>query len=1133
MALTSQEQELMSYASDLHQQTITHDITRGKNYVSSKGKSISALKITPICNKTGWSADFDVTAMSCSPFTDILEEVGPISLFKGGQLVDFERGTTEVISVCFANVQRKLEDDDYKEFLKRNTRIHVTTKGLLALLVPGKEGWHYEACFAAGVIRPADELGEDHEYIMFKYSPSEERKATIKFYRSDIPADRIEELNDLMTCGTADEYKGKTKPMNKVVKKVARYSLMDPGGIWKYFDIKKYGAVIYLGKMGGDQERTDGGAKLSAELVADLMNISVECATGQFYQTRCYTAKTADTVETQWDLKMFVDIVCRDYDTEVLHFDTFEELAEVADNIKGKIAWVGNPDRIGIFSDLQGFKAVPRKTTPAGVKNLGFLDAGRNGQAHTNRQLLQFTQEYPGFKKLLIKLGTRHVHNRMRNIFRSHNYINGVSFNVDKMYVANVLPQISGETLKQGYLSRGIEKGLVSSLNRAIHDVHFDLDGVYLRGTGAYENWTCVHESQFLHDDEVFVNQKKFWGQKVAVCRNPRSYSCETFICNKIPSLYEIVKRIASSDCTVQEKIYYTRRYAMTSLNVVVTPGSSNFKDKTGGSDFDYDGFIVIRDPEFIEMLESKPAFSVNIYKDASSPEEIKCPESTIEMVQKAFQFNQCSGNKGVGNMAIENSKVQTLLNCTEPKIKEDAYRYFVKLMLGDEINDTGKKYYKRQYTEDCVIGENDVLRNVAEFKSSKMDMQVVTDFLEDMSVACVSIIGRIIDAAKDGSVVTDPFDIGDSCVLDSFAQLSRAMNDHGMPFAYIGWDKKNKEFTAVYEKGSFVKSRDEYKKFFLSDPIYECQVEIIKWAVKRINWHRKHNMPDIQERTRDKEWKNSLRGVMSSLKELDKTSSDAQRSRTVSNRDSQAVGEKAANICRPYIANMARMILTHAGVSDDKRFEAAMSINDLAEGSSFAYNNLKEESLYYAMGLKGATSIIRETVIPVCDEPSLIPQTFVNGRSPYFLCTTYRFNGVYAVKEEDGRYFIETDLKELVQIPSFDDRIILRLKTHKGEYDELIPFISEQGKYQFYIHSFLADPSSPDSIRMIDTETGEDTEFCRIRMGNDSWSAVMHHLIIHINDVIHETFQKDLNTGATQEIDACIALCSVTGKKD
>lgn len=1060
--------------------------------------------------------------------------IGECCLMDGVMLTEVPYGTRDIVTVTF-----KLKDELLtRTFLERNTVIGIAD-GVIVMETVSDAGFQTEAVFLGGKANRVIHSDTMESYTMVSVIPSQGRKCTATYCRTDL-VEKYESVIEQLTNGTASKYVGVPNDIKDIVKAGARFMLICIGGFLSDFSLEKHGCTIYLGKCGGKQQRTDGGSKISDRIIAEKYDIGLAQARSQFLQMRNFkTSKVSAVCEMESQIKEFVHMLASDLDTEIVYVDSFADIDETA--MKGKIVHVGNPERFSFFSDLNGFKNIPKTTD--GENDFMVLDMGKESSGHSNLQFLQYTQDYPGYVDLIAKIGKKDVRKKLSRLtgrtkrfnhetgttdVSLRKYISGLDINLENIYAPNLITQVSPEVFFQGYMRGAIEKAIVSSINTATHKMHFDIDAIYMRGATSPENWSCKYESRFLREGEVYINNAEYWRKQCIVRRNPCSAPVEYYEA-EIPSLFTIVDRIEESEATEREKRYYETFYAQISPNAVLTTGSEEFKDKTGGSDFDFDGFAVIFDEAIIAMTKSKPSFRVGIAKSKAKAGSIVC-DSITEIMQQAFIRMLTTGNKSIPDLAIEDSKVQTLLNLEDEKLKREIYRAMLERMLGPDYDAVEDKdalqSYRQVYTGECSIGESDVLARVQELKRTPKDLFGVDEFLRDATVMNVSIIGRTIDAAKTGDVVTDPFGNSLDIVHQMFRDVDRKTR---MGNAHIEWDENKKEFVAVCKKENYTVQHGDVTHYYVIDNIYRAQVEIITYAVRCINRLRKLAMPTQESVAALKETKKRLSCALS-LKELDKASSDMHRINLVSGLDSKAVGKKAINFVKPYISGFARALLDASGIEKEKRFEAAMAINDVYKGSSFAYTAMKEEAILYALNLPNACRTIRERVLPLRNEFLEKRQVFVKGRSRQFVCTSYRFEGTFDVQYEDSfGYFFEIDVADIITIPDATDKALFRIHTDDAGYERMMTYYLKKDAYTFFITTKLGEKKHPDMLWAHENETGNDYQLCPLQLASERITACMNRMAFSIDDVIRESFIKQ-SDDSFRTISSTSILCDRIG---
>lgn len=1105
--------------------------------LASRGSQFQVPLIELCSNaKLGWHFMQRLTSHPEDPACmQALYEVGACCGMNGLSYEEYE-GTKNIVNIA---LRTKVDKKVLPEFLRKNSKV-IIGDGFMVLRVPDKREWREEMIFLNGSAQnvPNKEEHEGVEYTLISSVPSQMRRLTATYCKSEL-VPKFEACFEKLTAGTASNLLNHEEEIKNVVKSVAKYFLLMVPGIRKDFDLTEYGCAIYLGKFGGSQERCDGAAKVSDAVIADKLNVGRAEARSLFCQMRNFkTSKVAAIVEPLEQISRFEGVASKVLGCKIIYVERFEDIwqdGRIKDGYDGNIIHVGNPNRCDFLSDLNGFKHVPKITDAE--ESFMILDMGKDSNGHSNLQFLQYNQDYPDFENILVRLGIKDVKHRIRTMIRKRDYISGLDINMERIYAPNLIAQLTPEVFKQSYLKNAVEKAIVMSLNKTIHRMHFAIDGSYLRGTAGPEFW--IDNVHFLQEGEIFINNARYWTKHTVVLRNPRSAHCERYSADVV-SLWTILERILAADISDSEKIYYARWYSNISRNVLVCTGSDEFKDKNGGADFDFDGYAVIFDPTIIAMLESKPSYQVKIPKDKSSAGRVFCTRLQ-EVVQEGFIRTLTTGNKRVDEVAIENSKVQTLKfyeqrHDDEPS-KEEVYREVRSRMDANPKFGEQLDKYVPLFDKPCEIGE-------AEVKKSKELLSMAPDtaedfrrYLEDVSVQFIAIIGRIIDSAKTGESVTDPFNwIDEKDVehngLSTIHQMFRANNpETKRPFACIVWNEAKLCFDAEIREHSFSVVRKNNDKevrtdYYLADAIYRAQCRIVRWAVRLINGLRKRVQTTSEQMSIHKQY--AAMPCISSMKELDLASSDMSQISTVSNIDSKAVGEKSIAIAQPYISDMARMYMDVAGVPKEERFLVATAVKDIDTVSSFSYNFLKEEAIRYAMTLPGAIHTLRERVLPLRKKAFYSArQHFVDGRSEDFVCTSYKFNGDFVLLKHVDGWFFETNLEEMIELPEPTGKLLFRaVSVTEDRVRELNQKLVNKGDYRWKIETYfpLCDARHPDALYTIDKD-GKKEFVCRLKLASDRYSGVVNNWYVEIDDVINERFSKNRN-GKTTTIQSLSFLC-------
>ena len=464
-------------------------------------------------------------------------------------------------------------------------------------------------------------------------------------------------------------------------------------------------------------------------------------------------------------------------------------------------------------------------------------------------------------------------------------------------------------------------------------------------------------------------------------------------------------------------------------------------------------------------MLKTKPCFSVGI--STSDPGKTVNVSDVVGMIQDSFIFVASSANQGVGECAIDNSKVQSIL-------LDD---FLVSDFAREIDRPRGSVPYARVCTDTVDVDDAFVIGLRDRYLSSDRSIESTRAFLEDMSICNVSVMGRIIDAAKTGDMVTNPFVIDGVNVLERYRQKSR-------------------EWKGIVRDGGFGVDTNFFARrgtILVSDPIYRLQLRIGERICRLLNRY------TTGVRSVDVAMKKRLRAGLSSLKELDFVTSDLSRVNIVSDLDSRSMGMNALDVCRPYVSDMARSIMDYLGVSASERFAASKVLGD-----TFGFVNFREEVLGSVLSMPGSKSGFREDLVVLDESAALGTYEFTDGRCSCFACTSVRLNGSYNVLCDDTGFYVEDDFNKIT--PSSSSRVFFRIK-------EGLDVLKERSGESFKINSFLANRDLPDSL--IDSDGNV---VCTLIMGSDNVSRLFHGMTVSVDDILEERFRREKD-GTVREI--------------
>lgn len=1021
--------------------------------------------------------------------------------------VEYE-GTKDLISVQFRYSS--------ENFLKENMTIVVTDIGVIIKIpVVIEEGsrkgeLEYKRHFCAFHKNYTYDRQKDYgmaEYELASFTASSLREGNPIYCRSDLADAYFDKLNE-ESVGLFDDYIGKKVSGESIVKAGNRSTLLHTPGIPYKMSLSKYGIAMYLGKLGGETNKTDGASYVSDKLISDICGMNINSVKASFLQTRTNALKTASVVMNGPALYTLIEEMAKEMGVEIVRVKRFEDITK---SMYGKFVLVGNPKHIDLFSDLSGFKFIPKVTRtseeyPEGYVDFMILQVAHVSKANINKQIHQFLMEYgEEFKKVYMPIVREHFMNKIRHLGfgldseDAKNTITGIDIKRvgdNKNYLTSDLTKISPLMNVDSYSQKSISSITVKAFNKELTDLKFNVEGGYYHGTPAIESW--LNKTPILKEGEIFINNKHLENKDVVVIRNPRNSGGEYYAARILP-LVEIIDRIDKLNIGEKLKDIYKRFYAEISPAAVVVTGSDDFKNKTGGSDFDFDGFTIIWDERILPLLKAPKSFAVNIKKD-NAETVYYTPKSVKEVMQIGFLIAMTTGNTPIGSLAIQGSVVKSILSCSA----ELQDMIFEELFSNYNPESVELKHaYARRFESDCSIGEKEVKNAMQDFYEYKQNRESVIAFLKDVESMYISVIGRTIDSAKDGSKVTDP--LGEIMLLGKVGQFYRKTT------SYITFDRLKDEFSSVIvDKEYDVELRGKFKtksKFYISDPLYQLVIKLIPEITEELNKGRKelkNQLPEVdaQEVNKmiDKYFLLSSgkeNGVRYLLNQVNNVHSDIYSVRNVKVEYQNGVGATLKDFTAPYLAGTYRFFLDAAGVPPEQRYSLAKSVYGLMETTAYT-EYLREEAINYALLLPGAHTEIKEYVYPLHLFALGGPNEFVDGVSEEFACTTYKFNGTFDVQEEGGRFFFKVQIEDEVKIPRFeetDKKIMFRILNRRIPmgYSEVPNFREKvqnaiEQKSEVFIHIEPKDGADVPSMseRLGDylytlDEDGKEVRLCRI----------------------------------------------------
>lgn len=386
-------------------------------------------------------------------------------------------------------------------------------------------------------------------------------------------------------------------------------------------------------------------------------------------------------------------------------------------------------------------------------------------------------------------------------------------------------------------------KIIKSSLNK-INNLSFKVKGWYLKGI--CDNG-CLFGIKLLHKNEVCASGiKQNDGTIGELFRHPKMAEGEHARV-KIVTKETLLKRIRNTPLTWGAKEALARMVKSLAPGAVMLPSwDPELAAKLGGADYDGDGFDLITDRRIVAAYEEIPEGAIHFGKDLPSNEKFSLSDNIVNEAYAAAIHN---GNHNVGQLVnfgykmravkadIESGKLSqtiwTKLFSSKPWVtweKEEDKLDSISNGLSKNIEELflpDKKAYQPLLTEMTKVGKEIDGEAVKEFgvRVYESDILSIDNFyaiLCDLEIAMASVVGRNIDAAKNGAKVFCPLFV-----------LSR-MFKSGIKAEINMVKAKNGEEQLVIPKSGLVKFGRSIV-YATEDPCFLLKVEAAKYLSQKV----------------------------------------------------------------------------------------------------------------------------------------------------------------------------------------------------------------------------------------------------------------------------------------------------------
>lgn len=921
-------------------------------------------------------------------------------------------------------------------------------------------------------------------YNLLIYSPSNTRNDTIVLLRYK-PLETVETFNlrretihNVLTHYFYDAYKGHKMKRATAAKKSARHALPFTPNT-NLCKIPSY--AIFMGEFRAKDGTAfmDGSAFASAELIqVAIFNktgvmLPLDVVTELRYQMRTLgVCKTFTNTVTAF----FLDTLINNSNRDVVYINTPELIADFSAHFDDEN---DNPyaNKFCVFGAQEGEVPMAVFDLNNMKGNIDFsiepefnvLDMARKSPAHTNKQIFSSLSIARRMNDNTIErflnwfvpnVAMKHIDHQIDTFMSQKKFIDMEAFEDD------VVKAMSFEYYHQdtAMWNKGINN-LMNSLSNAISRTKYDIEGATLRGTGDVSILWGYH---LLKKNEFFAPGVKS-NIMAQITRCPHIGFGEQYIAKNI-SLTTIIRRVMlAKSLNHTQKAAIIEFYSQVPESVIVCPGEPTFCRTQGGSDYDYDCYIVITNKDWVQFAMSLPEEAVEFDATKGSDEKVTYD---LSVYLKMYLSQTFTPNIGVGPATNRTTNFIALMNSmgmtNEEKMTgnrrnqdavlfEDIMKEIATRMTGSDDHyenaQQNNGIYQRMFGEkgeqqriDGVnnIGDKEVRALEERFINSDMSHVSYNLFAVDTVLAYASIIGRAIDSAKTGERV-------ESELFNYFAEQfpskgngSQHRNNIKAAFLLdyaLGLNEKDEVTlfvkTTNYAGEETLIPEEEYQDTvkdhitIFEDRMNNARKLAFNYAIERINAIRqpeKANSVDLE----------GVTGYYSAANDADlkvarNIFADLMHTPTLSTTNKEEIKVATRNMIRMSFDSNANLATKYYTI---KRASMTKQDDDDSYRFSTFYTQMLPEVVHYLATHKTLNDINTVAGFEINCLPNVEIQegdvvTLVNGVSEdkTIFATNRTLNGDFMIQFDNGKPYATEEITELMPIPEITNDIVLQLQ--------------------------------------------------------------------------------------------------------
>lgn len=609
-------------------------------------------------------------------------------------------------------------------------------------------------------------------YWAFVNNPSRQRQSSCLFIKGEegpnglldrkYQEERMEAILDKITYGAYSvmkmAYGNEDINFSKLYKIFSRFSLPMTGSsvcgkigsvAWFHGDFKHDGVAF-----------ADGSGFLSSDVFKKHWAngaLTDPNVCGNLVQARFGTVKGCHNVVSKKAMAEIIRAAAKKMNAEIVFIDKNQSVkywAEMQLGLhKNKIVVIGanNLESVDFFGDDSTFKTAFDFSLMPFDLNVMAVPKGLNGNVGISLQCASSFLKVDGAHDVLLNIGKKHVDKILRQK-------RSIRFDAvkDVLFPDNTLIALGSndKNTTRSWLDNSIK-----SVNNAINMFAFDVEGFYGLITFDLGVFFGV---KILKNDEMFVNDRRFWNKRCVAIRYPHNCAGEHKKA-KIVSIDTIKERLENllNEGIINESVYWLliAHYRNIKSGVIVVQSTDKkFGALLGGCDYDGDGITVITDPDLVALWDNVPQCAIDFGSPAPNPAVARFSTWFLNDGYRAMVNNS---NDKIGIITNRNMSFMSFESLKDFTYKDmDTLAKMISKEVGLKEYAGYNHVYELQFDgkEEIVIDASAVETWDKLIKFCGIsNRENLINILNDAQKVNSSVVGRTIDSAKSGEIVLSP----------------------------------------------------------------------------------------------------------------------------------------------------------------------------------------------------------------------------------------------------------------------------------------------------------------------------------------------------------------------------------------